>query len=127
MSKRLLVTGSRKWTDFGLLHFGLMDAWKFLGGPLDEIILVSGNADGADKMAEDIWEVAGQPIERHPVEWRPHGIYNPQAGLARNREMVAAGADACVAFILDRSPGATHCAAIAEEAGIPTKRYIRWT
>lgn len=119
--KRLLVTGSRNWQDFPLLHATLMDAWKYLGEPFDEITLVSGNAHGADRMAELIWEVAGQPIERHPADWRPAGIFNPHAGTARNERMVALGADVCVAFIRNNSAGASHCARIAKEAGIPTK------
>ena len=119
---RVLVTGSRDWQDFQLLHYWLMRAWQEVAGPLDEVTLVSGHpSSGADKMAELIWEVAGQPIERHPAEWRPHGIYNPMAGMQRNTRMVEAGADIAVAFIRNNSPGATDCATKAQDAGIRTK------
>jgi hypothetical protein len=37
--------------------------------------------------------------------------------------MVSARADLCLAFIRDSSPGASHTAAQAEAAGIPTRRY----
>lgn len=36
--------------------------------------------------------------------------------------MVALGADRCVAFIHNGSPGTTQCADLAKQAGIPTTR-----
>jgi hypothetical protein len=39
--------------------------------------------------------------------------------------MVAAGASVCHAFIRDGSRGASHTAALAEAAGIPTHRHTQ--
>lgn len=122
---RILVTGSRDWDDriwiATVLNHHMLERWRTHREP---VIVVHGHCPtGADAMA-DGWAVAnGMEVERHPAKWREHGIYNPQAGLLRNREMVALGADICVAFIRNGSRGATHCADLAQEAGIPTWRY----
>lgn len=118
--KRLLITGSRTWTNQSVIRAALTDAWHELGG--GEVMLVSGAAKGADRMCEHVWrEVLGLPVERHPVIWKPYGILNPQAGFARNLEMIQSGADLCIAFIKNNSNGASHCARYARLNGIPTE------
>jgi hypothetical protein len=122
MPKRILVTGSRTWTDVGAIAVNLVRALDFVG-QADDTILVSGACpNGADKLAEDVWEKYGGNVERHPAAWRVHGVFNKAAGTQRNQRMVDLGADVCVAFIHNNSPGATHCAAAAEAAGIRTVR-----
>lgn len=52
-------------------------------------------------------------------EWDGKG-----AGFARNAEMVALGADLCVAFYKQGAgnKGTDHCASLAGKAGIPVRR-----
>jgi hypothetical protein len=130
---RVLVTGSRTWTDAAWIRREL--TCELLNRPDSPFILVHGKArSGADVIA-NAWAVEYKnlgnlvEIEPHPADWARHGR---RAGMIRNAEMVAAGADRCLAFIHTcvaptcRKPrphdshGAGKCAELAEQAGIPT-------
>lgn len=124
---RVLVTGSRTWTWHKPVHEALSEYYEQAVGDGDRLVVVHGGAGrGADRIARD-WAAQaalfGWPVdqEAHPADWS--GPKRRGAGFARNAEMVALGADACLAFIRDGSHGATHCAGLAEKAGIPTHRY----
>jgi len=126
MLKRILVTGSRKWDDEMTIRRALY-AGLVVGEPgLEEAeahppTLVHGGARGADSIAAKIWANDwGLPVEEHLADWNKHGR---RAGYIRNKEMVDRGADMCLAFIKDNSPGATMTATLAEQAGIPTMRF----
>jgi hypothetical protein len=75
---------------------------------------------GGDAIADRIATDLGLTVERHPARWRRYGR---SAGYRRNAAMVAAGADVCLAFIRDASPGASMTARLAEEARIPVRRH----
>lgn len=116
MTFRVLVTGSRGWTDWNVLCDALNQAEADAG---ELITIVHGGCpSGADAMADDWGRIAVRAIERYPAQWSTLGR---RAGFVRNAEMVASGPDRCLAFILGGSPGATHCVGLAREAGIPTK------
>lgn len=136
MTYRILVTGSRTWTDRGRLWDQLDDAVYQSGYELRDVVIVHGDCpQGTDAMADEWAREYAIKAERHPADWR---LLGKAAGFRRNAEMVALGADLCLAFIDDctkpdcpfqhslgahGSHGATHCADLAEKAGIPTQRY----
>jgi len=112
---RVLVTGSRDWSDAQVVELLMQDIKRNAG---EDVVLVSGNCpSGADKIAEDIAIKFGWTLELHPAQWKEHG---KRAGFVRNAEMVELGADICLAFIKDESAGATNTVTKARIAKIPT-------
>jgi hypothetical protein len=129
---RLLVTGSRAFTDPALMRAALTYAGRLLGR---NAVLVHGGARGADQIAALIWTDWGLPTDAHPADWDtctidcPDGhrkiradgsSWCPTAGFRRNQEMVDAGAELCLAFPIGASTGTGDCRRRAAAAGIET-------
>ncbi len=121
MTRRILVTGSRDWTDRNVVRTALVDAWIELGRPMNAV-LVQGECHlgGADQIAAEIWRGWGYPVEGHPAEMGPDGHV---LGPKRNAHMVSLGADVCLAFPLPSSRGTKNCMRLAREAGIPVREF----
>lgn len=113
---RILVTGSRNWTDKVTIAQAIREAWLVAGRPYG-VVVVHGGARGADYIADVYAKRLGFATEPHEADWTNFG---KAAGPIRNKEMVDLGADVCLAFIKNESKGATHCAELAQKAGIPT-------
>lgn len=123
-SYRVIITGSRTWTFETPI-------WTALDDLLDQhsqLTIIHGGAAGADRAASR-WVTAQLDWSNWPPTeqiYYPNWLrYGRQAGILRNLAMIQAGADLCLAFIRDQSPGATHCAQAAQAAGIPTTIH-RW-
>jgi len=113
---RLLVTGSRDWSNEATIYAAL-DSFAEHGRPT----LVHGACRGADTIAADYWTSLGLTTEPHPANWTRYG--RRRAGVIRNQQMVQLGADWCLAFILNESAGASNCVKLCKAAGIPTTIY----
>lgn len=129
--KRILITGSRGWTDWQTIEQAIQAERNW-----NEVAVIVHGAcpTGADDLADRVAANLGLARECHPADWDQHGR---SAGPIRNQEMVALGADVCLAFISPctsprcktpgRHPshGASLTAKLAEQAGIPTRRFMR--
>lgn len=114
--RRVLVTGSRSWTDTATIRDALGRVW----GDGQAVLVTGGCPRGADRLAEQCWTAWGGQVETHPAQWDRHGA---AAGFRRNAAMVGLGADECLVFHHDNSAGTAHAAGLAEQAGIPTRRF----
>jgi hypothetical protein len=120
--KRVLITISRTYTRWDTVVRALAQVAEEFHG--EEVTLVHGdNPSGDRNVARIARSLFDWKLEPHPAQWRKNGVYNPQAGLLRNSEMAALGADVCLAFIDKGSAGASHCARVAAEARILVRRY----
>lgn len=128
---RILVTGSRYWpynekNRKGMVLFDrtISDYLRKVnqyddeyGMPTGTIIVVHGDCEtGMDRIAADWCRANFVNDEPHPAKWKEHG---KAAGPIRNSEMVALGADMCLAFPILESPGTYDCTGKARKAGIP--------
>ena len=121
MPNRILVTGSREFTDRAIVLHALYDAVKDYGDTVP--VIVHGDClRGADRLAKQIAQAACWPTEPHPANWDRYG---KGAGFRRNAEMAAAGADVCLAFFRAGAAnrGTGHCVMLAEMYGIPVRRF----
>ena len=121
---RIMVTGSREFSDLTMIAYGLESALKALDYP-SEVILVTGACPtGADQLAEMIWfGVWKRPVIHYEADWKKLGM---KAGPVRNSKMVKDGADVCLAFYVageGKNRGTKDCVKKAKTAGIPVWEY----
>lgn len=82
--ERLVITGSRDWTNRPFLY-GILDRIYDVR-PFD--VLIHGDARGVDRMGRD-WAIEnGIAVMKFPANWTKHG---KSAGPIRNGEMIEKG------------------------------------
>lgn len=137
---RVLVTGSRSYTNKRALFLALNDIYDATEDDPQLLTVVHGACgQGADRFAAQWCHTASallgyDPEEAHPADWRPNGVYDPMAGYTRNAAMIALGADVCLAFIgpctkrgCPQAPhdshGTTHTIGLARQASIEVREF----
>lgn len=111
---RILVTGSRRFTDVQALEAALLDVWHDVTQFGGRMLVVHGHARGADRLADAWARCNGIPVERHPADWS----IGRAAGPLRNQHMVNLGAHLVLAFPTGASTGTRDCTRRAHAAGI---------
>ena len=111
MPRRVLLCGSRDWTDLHALNRVLDHL-----GPDVTIVHGTGATEFEALLAEEAAKRA-LPTVAIPVEWSK---YEANSRNIRNRRMLRMGIDQVIAFRLDGpSPGTDHLIQLATEVGIP--------
>lgn len=120
---RIIVTGSRNWSDETAIEEVLLDVTAHID--VRPIVIVQGGAPGADSIAKRIAERRGWRVETFEADWKKYG---KAAGPRRNGDMVMAGGDICCAFpggSRTVAPGTWNCLETAAAAGIPVRIHGR--
>lgn len=120
---RILVTGSRLWTDTATIRTALTRAWKRYGRPIT--VIHGACPTGADPIA-DTWArehaLHDVHVEAWPADWHRHGR---AAGPIRNHAMLDSGITEVLAFPLGHSPGTRGTIRAARARGIPVTDHGR--
>jgi hypothetical protein len=116
---RVLVFGSRDWTDETAIHL-VLDGYR-AQHPDEELTVLHGGAPGADRIAGR-WAMHRRITgATYPADWDQHG---KGAGPIRNQRMLDEGLpDTAWGFVnkpLEESRGSADMARRARKAGIPT-------
>src|SRR5579864_4718634 len=123
---RIVVTGSRHWTDLHAIAEAIFDVSEVRG--VAQVTIIQGGARGADELALKVAVDLGHPHETFSLttaDWQEAGR---AAGPKRNRRMLDAGADLVLAFPVGgpaASPGTWDCIRAAVERGVPVRIFPR--
>lgn len=108
---KVIIAGSRGFNDFDLLKSFCDSTLKGRSG----IEVVSGNANGADKLGERYAEERGFPVKRFIADWGKFGL---AAGPKRNAQMAEYG-DILIAFWDGKSAGTRSMIRLAKKHNRP--------
>lgn len=120
--KRILITGSRDWpaNEINTISKVLVETilgYLRQGETAKTLTIVHGACPrGADAMVDWMANHWGMHIERYPADW---DTYGNSAGYIRNRQMVESGVDICLAFVYNKSKGASNTVDLCREKGVP--------
>jgi hypothetical protein len=116
---RLLVCGSRTWTDAALLAEAVEQTVAEHGQDRPGVVLIEGDARGADRLAGALAKARGWELEVYPADWQRHGR---AAGMRRNARMLRQGRPERVIACTDdltASRGTADMIRRAHGAGLP--------
>ena len=118
METRIIVAGSRTFSDYPYLKSKIE---SYITKHKDHrFVIVSGNANGADKLGERFAFENGIELRKFPAQWN---LYGSQAGYLRNNQMInfakeSPGDAVLMAFWDGKSKGTKQMIKSAKKAGI---------
>lgn len=110
---RVIIAGSRTFSNYQLLR----DSCNSLLSEKQRthtVVIISGTAQGADRLGEHYARERGFQLRRFPADWDRNG---KAAGIIRNAQM-AANADALIAFWDGKSRGTRNMIETAKKKGL---------
>lgn len=105
---RVIIAGSRNFSNYPMLK---SYADYMLSNVKDDILILCGQAAGADTLGERYANEKGYQLQYFPADWKKYG---KSAGFRRNVDM-AQNADALIAFWDGKSHGTKHMIAVAQK------------
>lgn len=108
---KVIIAGGRDFNDYKML---CEKCDIFLQRWWGDIEIVSGCAEGADKLGMMYANERAIPLEKYPANW---GAYGKYAGLIRNK-LMADYADCLIAFWDGKSSGTKNMIEVATEKGL---------
>jgi hypothetical protein len=108
---RIACIGSRTFRDTNLVEKWLGTYIRTAG---DQVI--SGGAEGADKLCAAWAKSKGYLVEEHLPDWKTHG---KKAGFLRNIDIIK-DSNLVIAFWDSKSKGTAHSLVLAKKYKIPT-------
>jgi hypothetical protein len=108
---KVIIAGCRTFSDYKLLK---QKCDVILSKQSHHVEIVSGTANGADKLGEQYAREKGYPIKQFPADWDKWG---KRAGYIRNEEM-ARYASGLIAFWDGESKGTKHMIDLANRYGL---------
>ena len=118
METRIIVAGSRTFSDYPYLKSKIE---SYIAKHKDHrFVIVSGNANGVDKLGERFAFENGIELRKFPAQWN---LYGSQAGYLRNNQMIdfakeSPGDAVLMAFWNGKSKGTKQMIKSAKKAGI---------
>lgn len=109
----IIVAGGRDFKDYNLLRQKLNDLLK----DINDVVIISGKANGADSLGEQYGRENNIAIKEFPAKW---DLYGKSAGYMRNEEMAKIG-DMLIAFWDGKSKGTKHMIDLAKKYNLKTE------
>ena len=110
---KIIIAGGRYFNDYE----ALCKVCDHMLSKQSDIEIVSGTANGADKLGERYAKDRGYKIKQFPANWN---LYHKSAGYLRNKEM-AEYADSLIAFWDKSSKGTKHMIDLARKYELKVK------